>query len=211
MLDSSTMYHMSIQPKLSPKTYSRGGSSCLLKFASALLPAKPTPTFIPPPPFPDPEMPPTVSLVAPPAPASLFVSSGFSGSSCGIELPAFAAPPLSGASKLGEKIRSSPPLLLNSKPFRHYYQRARELREGHSVKWNNGFLLDSLEALKTAAELPLKKKVAKPPMKKDTLRKGFLNSRQSALSGEVGNGFSQTQASTINFDHNREIDESFRI
>jgi hypothetical protein len=102
------------------------------------------------------------------------------------------------------KIRSSPPLLLNSKPFRHYYRRARELREGHSMKWNDGFLSNSLEASKTAAELPLKK-VAEPPVKKDFLRKGFLNSRQSALSWGIGNGFSQTQASTVDFDHNREI------
>jgi len=59
--------------------------------------------------------------------------------------------------------------------------------------------------LKTAVELPLKK-VAEPPVKKYFLRKGFLNSRQSAPSQEVRNGFSQTQASTVNFDHNREID-----
>lgn len=32
-----------------------------------------------------------------------------------------------------------------------------EIREGHSVKWNDGFLLDSLEASKMAAVLPLKK------------------------------------------------------
>jgi hypothetical protein len=73
------------------------------------------------------------------------------------------------------------------------------------VKWNDGFLSDSLEALKTAAVLLLKK-VAEPPVKKYFLRKGFLNSRQSAPSREVGNGFSHTQASIVNFDHNREID-----
>jgi hypothetical protein len=193
----------SIQPELSPETYSGGGSSCLLKSASALPPVNLTLTFF----FPallDPELPPTVSLVAPPALASLFLSSSFSDSSCGTELPAFA-PPLSGASKLGEKIRSSPPLLLNSKPFQHYYRRARELRESHSMNWNDGFRSDSLEALKTAVELPLKK-VAEPPVKKYFLRKRFLNSRQSAPSQEVRNGFSQTQASTVNFDHNREID-----
>jgi hypothetical protein len=44
------------------------------------------------------------------------------------------------------------------------------------VKWNDGFLSDSLEASKTAAELPLKK-VAEPLVKKYFLRKGFLNSR----------------------------------
>jgi hypothetical protein len=43
-------------------------------------------------------------------------------------------------------------------------------------------------------------------IKKYFIRKGFLNSRQNALSREVGNGFSQTQASTVDFDHNREID-----
>jgi hypothetical protein len=70
---------------------------------------------------------------------------------------------------------------------------------------HDGFLSDSLEASKTAVELPLRK-VAEPPVKKDFLKKGFLNSRQSALSREVGNGFSQTQALTVDCDRNREID-----
>jgi hypothetical protein len=100
----------------------------------------------------------------------------------------FAPTPLSGVADLGEKIRSSLPLLYNSKPFQHYYRRARELREGHSVKWNEGLLSDSLEATKmafgfvfknTVAELPLKK-VVEPPVKKGLLRMGFLNPYRSA-------------------------------
>jgi len=47
---------------------------------------------------------------APSAPAGLLVSSDFSSSSCGSGPSAStAAPSLSGASKLGVKIRSSPP------------------------------------------------------------------------------------------------------
>jgi hypothetical protein len=60
------------------------------------------------------------------------------------------------------------------------------------VKWNDGLLLDSLEASKmvasfviktTVAELPLMK-VAEPPVKKGLFRKGFLNPRQGASSRE---------------------------
>ncbi len=99
-----------------------------------------------------------------------------------------APPTLSGAAELGEKIRSSLPLMHNSNPFQQYYRRAREFREGHSVKWNEGLLSDSLEATKmafgfvfknTVAELPLKK-VVEPPVKKGLLRMGFLNPYRSA-------------------------------
>jgi hypothetical protein len=90
------------------------------------------------------------SLYSPPVPVGQLVSYGFSGSSCAAEFPAFVPPPLSGAAELGEKIRSSLPVLFNSKPFRHYYRRARELRAGHSVKWNDRLLSDSLEASKMA-------------------------------------------------------------
>jgi len=59
-----------------------------------------------------------------------------------------SAPTLSRAADLGEKIHS-------------YYWRAMELREGHSVKWNEGLLSDSLKASKTAASFVIKKTVAK--------------------------------------------------
>jgi hypothetical protein len=189
-----------------------GESSCNLKLASATSSMKSTSLFVFPP-LPIPKLPPPVTLIAHLAPTRLFVSSGFSGSSCGTETPAFAPPPLLRAFKLGEKIHSSIPVLINPKPFRYYYQRARALRAGHSVKWNDGLLSDSLEASKTTdgfvientiVELPLKK-VAELPVK-DLLRKGFLNSRQSNSSREVGNGFSQTQASPVVFYHNGEID-----
>jgi hypothetical protein len=100
--------------------------------------------------LPAPELPPPVTLVSPPVPANQLVSYGFSDRSCGVEFPAFLPPPISGAAELGEKIRSSLPVLFNSKPFRHYYWRARELRAGHSVKWNDRLLSDSLEASKMA-------------------------------------------------------------
>jgi hypothetical protein len=85
----------------------------------------------------------------PPVLASQLVSYGFFGRSCGAEFPAFVPPPLSGAPELGEKIRSSLLMLFNSKPF--WYRRAREIRAGHSVKWNDRLLSDSLEASKMAA------------------------------------------------------------
>jgi hypothetical protein len=72
--------------------------------------------------------------------AGLTVQTIFVGSS----QPIF--PPLSGAAELGEKIRSSPPVLQISKPFQKYYRKARELREGHSVEWNELLLADSLAA-----------------------------------------------------------------
>jgi hypothetical protein len=96
------------------------------------------------------------------------------------------------------KIRSSPPLL-HIKPFQHYIRRARELRVGHSVKWNDGLLSDSMEASKLSASLAVNKvltaeppaiKVVKSPVKQGMLRKGFLNPRPiksgpSALPREV--------------------------
>jgi hypothetical protein len=69
---------------------------------------------------------------------------------------AFAPPSISGVAELREKIHSSLLLLHKSKPFQHYYRRTRELREGYSVKWNDGLLSDFLEALKTAAGLVIK-------------------------------------------------------
>jgi hypothetical protein len=126
------------------------------------------------------------SSAAPSAPAGLLVSSDFSSSSCGSgPFGSAAAPSLLGASKLGVKIRSSPPLLL-FKPFQHYIRRAREFRVGRLVKWNDGLLSDSLEASKLSASLVVNKvlmveppaiKVVKSPVKQGMLRKGFLNPR----------------------------------
>jgi hypothetical protein len=94
------------------------------------------------------------------------------------------ASPSSGATELGEKLRSSP--LVVSKPFQSYIRKARVLKEGVSLKWNDVLLSDSLKASKMVADLavnkasvaePLAKKVVEPPVKKDFLRKGFLNPR----------------------------------
>jgi hypothetical protein len=105
--------------------------------------------------------------------------------------PLSAALSLAGAAILGEKLRSPLPVVV-SKPFQCYYRREKNLREGHSVKWNDGLLSDSLEAVKmsigdvvkmfSGAE-PSAEKVAKPPAMKKSVtsvnqglfRKGFLN------------------------------------
>jgi hypothetical protein len=108
-----------------------------------------------------------------------------------IPKPLFALPSLAGAAILGEKLRSPLPVV-TSKPFQCYYRRAKKLREGHSVKWNDGLLYDSLEAVKmsigyvdkrvTGAEPPTEKAAKPPAMKKPVkpvnqglFRKGFLN------------------------------------
>jgi len=85
---------------------------------------------------------------------------------------------------LGEKLRFSFPVV--SKPFQSYIKKARVLREGVSLKWNNVLLSNSLKASKMVDDLavnkvsiaePPTKKVAEPPMKTSILRKGFLNPR----------------------------------
>jgi len=101
-----------------------------------------------------------------------------------IPQPGFAPLSLDGAVGLGEKLRSSLPVVV-SKPFQCYYRRAKEPREGHSVKWNDELFSDSPEAMKmstgctvkkvTVAELPVKK-VTEPPVKQG-LRRRFLNPR----------------------------------
>jgi hypothetical protein len=149
------------------------------------------------------------------------------------------ASPSAGATELGEKLRSSPPVV--SKPFQRYIRKAMVLREGVSWKWNDVLLSDSLKASKMVADLavnkalvvePPAKKVSEPPVKKDFLRKGFLNPRlvlpttssspQKVFDGEIvgpsspprgysssspveGNGFSQSRNWPIGFDHNGEI------
>jgi hypothetical protein len=128
-----------------------------------------------------------------------------------------------------------------SKPFQRYINKARVLMEGVSWKWNDVLLSDSLKASKMVADLVVNKasvaeapakKVAEPPVKKEFLRKGFLNphpvlpttssSPQKVFDGGIvgpsspprrcsssspveGNGFSQSQNWPIGFDHNREI------
>jgi len=140
-----------------------------------------------------------VSLDAPPALVSSTVGFGSSGSpaplpsnSGGVGLtlqlkpkgssqPIFA-PPSSGAAKLGEKLRSSLPVLPLPKPFQKYYRKARE---GCSVQLNEDFLAKSLATMRTPVNFTAKEAVAAPPVKisagmtnyvkKGFLRKGFLN------------------------------------
>jgi hypothetical protein len=96
-----------------------------------------------------------------------------------IPKPYFAPLFLAGAAVLGEKLRSPLPMVV-SKPFQCYYRRAKKLREGQSVKWNDVLLFDSLKAVKmfvgyadkrvTGVEPPAEEKVAKPPaMKKSEM------------------------------------------
>jgi hypothetical protein len=153
--------------------------------------------FDPSPLLPVPEMLPLVSLVAPTASASPLVRSGTFGdlgfdaaplpsSSVFVAAPfkdAYTPPTLSGAAELGERIRFSLPVLQLLKPFQRYYRRARELREGHSVKWNDVLLVDSLEASKKAEDT-----IPEPPVKnfavsvkQGFLTKGFINPRPTVL------------------------------
>jgi len=118
------------------------------------------------------------------SPAALAAPPALTGLLCGAELSVSTIPSLSWASELGKKIRSSPSPLLQSHPFQHYYRRARELRVGRSMLWNDGFLSDSLEASKlsvgpalykdTGGEFHVKKKT-ESPAKQSLFRKGFLN------------------------------------
>jgi hypothetical protein len=110
---------------------------------------------------------------------------------------------------LGEKLRSPLPVVV-SKPFQCYYRRVKKLREGHSVKWNDVLLSDSLKVVKmsvgyvdkrvTGTEPPAEKAAKPPAMKKSVtpvnqclFRKGFLNlppivSVPPASPQEVNNG-----------------------
>jgi hypothetical protein len=69
------------------------------------------------------------------------------------------------------------------------YRRAKVLREGQSVKWNEELFFDSLEAAKITVGCSIKKvmaveppvnKAPEPPVKQG-LRKGFLNPRPKML------------------------------
>jgi hypothetical protein len=79
----------------------------------------------------------------------------------------FVPPPLIGAAKMGEKIHSSLPVLQPSKPFQHYYRKARDLGEGQ-VKWNDGLLADSMEASKKSSGLCIKASIEEPNSKEDS-------------------------------------------
>jgi hypothetical protein len=78
----------------------------------------------------------------------------------------FVPPPI-GVAEIGEKIHSSLPMLQSSKPFKRYYQKARDLVEGQ-VKWNDGLLVDSMEASKKSGGLCNKASVAEPNSKEDS-------------------------------------------
>jgi hypothetical protein len=109
------------------------------------------------------------------------------GVGAGLTQPIFV-PPLARAAELGEKIRSSLPVLHISKPFQRYYRKDRELREGHSVQWNEVLLADSLAASKTPVYITNKETVAASPtkisagsVKKGFLREGFLNPHPAVI------------------------------
>jgi hypothetical protein len=74
----------------------------------------------------------SITLPSPDAP--VLMSSNSVGVGAGLTQPFFPFPSLSGAAELGEKIRSSLPAIQSSKPLQSYYRKARDLKEGHSVK-----------------------------------------------------------------------------
>jgi hypothetical protein len=55
-------------------------------------------------------------------------------------------------------------MLQLSKPFQSFYKRAKELGEGHSVKWNDVLLADSLVVSKTFVGFVKKKGVSQPSL-----------------------------------------------
>jgi len=152
---------------------------------------------------------------------SVHASLPYSSVGAGTGMAEFPSP--SGAVVLGEKIRSFP-VLQPSKPFQRYYRKARDLRVGHSVIWNEVLLADSLEASKTSV---WKGSVTEPPVKKSAgsekksfLRKGFLNppsrvvkdvgvgslpSPPSCPQPVEGNGFSPSRNWPVGFDLNGEL------
>jgi len=158
---------------------SSGGGSCFPAVAPVV---PPSPIVFPP--LPALDLLPPATLDVAPAPVRSKVGSGSVHASlpnflvgAGVGLAPIPSP--SGEAVLGEKIRCSLPVLQPSKPFQRYYRKARELRVGHSVKWNDVLLADSLVALKTpvckgTVAAPLGKKYA-GSAKKSSLRKGFLN------------------------------------
>jgi hypothetical protein len=130
------------------------------------------------------------SVALPSLDASVLLSSNSVGvgAGAGLTQPFFHFPSLSRAAKLGEKIRSSFPALQSTKPCQRYYRKARDLRKGHSVKWNEGLLADSLATSKTPICSAKNEVVAVPPVKnsagsakKGFLRNGFLNPCPAAI------------------------------
>jgi len=85
-------------------------------------------------------------------PSRVIASKPFSAS---LAVSQLRASPSAGATKLEEKLRSSPPVV--SKPFRRYIRKARVLREGVLWKWNDVLLSDSLKASKMVAYLDVNK------------------------------------------------------
>lgn len=82
-----------------------------------------------------------------------------------IPKPYTAPPSLAGGAVLGEKLRSPLPMVV-SKPSQCYYRRAKKLREGQSLKWNDVLLSDSLEAVKMSVGYADKRVTgAEPPAK----------------------------------------------
>jgi hypothetical protein len=156
-----------------------GGSSCLKVVSSRVIAPKlfgfpPSPAQV--------SLPPVVQVVSLPAQVSPPLRCNPDGASWTVSQ--LTTPPSIGATELGEKLRSSFPVV--SKPFRSYIKKARILREGVSLKWNDVLLSDSLKASKLVADLAVNKVVvAEPPTKKvadslvktGILRKGFLNPR----------------------------------
>jgi len=127
-------------------------------------------------------LPPVVQVVSLPAQVSPPLRCNPDGASRTVSQ--LTTPPSIGATKLGEKLRSSFPVV--SKSFQSYIKKARILREGVSLKWNDVLLSDSLKASKLVADLavnkvavaePPTKKVVESPVKTGILRKGFLNPR----------------------------------
>jgi hypothetical protein len=133
-----------------------------------------------------------VSLDAPTAPASSLVGSSSSGG------PGFDATPLPSSSGFDvvpfkdafalswvREFALLSPCCSFLNPFN---RRARELREGPSVKWNDVLLADSIEASKKTVGFINKDMVAEPPVKnysvsakKGFLRKGFLNPHSTVI------------------------------
>jgi hypothetical protein len=128
--------------------------------------------------------------------AYVLLPSNLVGVGAGLTQPFFPFPSLSGAAELGEKIRSSLPALQSTKPFQRYYQKARDLKEGHSMKWNEELLADSMPASKTPIYFAKKEVAAVPPVKnfagsvkKGFLWKGFLNPCPTAIAPTASREF----------------------
>jgi hypothetical protein len=66
--------------------------------------------------------------------------------------------------------------IYSQKSFQSYYWKARDLKEGHSVKWNEGLFADSLAASKTSICSAKMEVAAVPPLKNSvgSAKKGFL-------------------------------------